>query len=95
MSQERRKKGSLWQLMSCLLYTSADDISCLIEAPQHTAVIAVKADCHAELSCKMCIRDSHTAAPVMVLLIMQPTKSPGIAAGVKNGKMVSASENRT
>lgn len=38
---------------------------------------------------------SHKAQPVRTLARIQPIKSPGIAAGVKIGRMVNASENLT
>ena len=38
---------------------------------------------------------SGRTAPPMKFARKQPTKSPGTAAGVKNGRIVSASEMRT
>ena len=38
---------------------------------------------------------SGRAQPVTILEIRHPMVMPGMAAGVKNGKMVSASEKRT
>ena len=38
---------------------------------------------------------SGSAAPTKILDKRQPTNSPGMAAGVKKGKMVSASEKRS
>ena len=38
---------------------------------------------------------SNSIQPVMVLLMIHPRKSPGMAAGVNTGRMVRASEKRT
>ena len=38
---------------------------------------------------------SHKAQPVKTFARMQPAKRPGIAAGVKSGRIVKASENLT
>lgn len=38
---------------------------------------------------------SHIAQPVRIFARTQPAKSPGIAAGVKIGRIVRASEKRT